>query len=369
MEEIGKRAFKGCTSLERIVIPPTVKAIVDEAFADCTRLTIVILNDVLEEIGVCAFYECSPLERIEIPPAVKAINNKTFFEYSGLTTVIFGDGLEEIRERAFQDCMSLVRIEIPPAVKAIEYKAFFACSGLATVHLNDGLENIGWQAFWGCDFERITIPLTVESIDDTAFDECSNLTHVQFCDAIEEFVSGESMRDWWDHGIHENCLSAYFFLVHCKIPERVGLALPRMWQSNIHEILRGVSSIAGFRDLYPHFDSINSNLSVYEKLKDSPALLELAIWKSKIIERTEGNVDLLAIDMKMQCRTDSLMKVTIIVPNVLSFLTDGDDGSDVVDGDEDGDSNGSDSDDPDNEGDEDDEEDDNGEGDGDEDEH
>jgi hypothetical protein len=64
-------------------------------------------------------------------------------------------------------------------------------------------------------------------------------------------------------------------------------------------MLRGISSIAGFRDLYPHFDSINSKLSVYEKLKDSPALLELAIWKSKIIEQTEGNVDLLTIDMKM----------------------------------------------------------------------
>jgi hypothetical protein len=77
-------------------------------------------------LGFCAFNGCSPLERIEIPPVVKAFKNKTFFECSGLTTVIFGDGLEEIRERAFQDCMSLVRIEIPPAVKAIEYKAFFA---------------------------------------------------------------------------------------------------------------------------------------------------------------------------------------------------------------------------------------------------
>jgi hypothetical protein len=52
------------------VIPPTVKAIDDVAFADCTRLTIVILNDELDEIGVCALYGCSSLERIEIPPAV-----------------------------------------------------------------------------------------------------------------------------------------------------------------------------------------------------------------------------------------------------------------------------------------------------------
>jgi hypothetical protein len=32
----------------------------------------------------------------------------------------------------------------------------------------------------------------------------------------------------------------------------------------------------------------------------------------------------------MQCRTDSVIMVTIIVPNVLSFLTDDDGGNDVV---------------------------------------
>ncbi len=59
----------------------------------------------------------------------------------------------------------------------------------------------GWQAFWGCALECIAIPPTVKSIDDTTFNECSNLTNVQFCDDIEEFVSGVSMRDWWDHGV------------------------------------------------------------------------------------------------------------------------------------------------------------------------
>jgi hypothetical protein len=49
-------------------------------------------------------------------------------------------------------------------------------------------------------------------------------------------------------------------------------------------------------------------------------LLELAIWKSKIIERTDGNIDLLDGDMKIECQTDSLTMVVIIFPNVLSFL-------------------------------------------------
>jgi hypothetical protein len=49
-------------------------------------------------------------------------------------------------------------------------------------------------------------------------------------------------------------------------------------------------------------------------------LLELAIWKVKIAEQADWNNVLLAADMKMQCRTDSVTMVIIVVPKVLSFL-------------------------------------------------
>jgi hypothetical protein len=38
LEVIGGEAFKECTSLERIFIPPTVKAIDDTAFNGCSNL-------------------------------------------------------------------------------------------------------------------------------------------------------------------------------------------------------------------------------------------------------------------------------------------------------------------------------------------
>jgi hypothetical protein len=235
-----------------------------------------------------------------------------------LTTAILNDGLEKIGERAFYRC-ALVRIDIPPTVMVIENEAFRDCSDLTTAILNDGLEEIGKCAFRRCALVRIDIPPSVREIDAAAFEECSNLTTVQFCDEIEEFVSGESMRHWWNHGVHERCPRTYSFFVRCNIPERVGLLLPRMWQSNIHDMLGGIPSISS-KDLDSYFRSIDSKLSVYDKLKDAPALLELAIWKSKIIERTDGNIDLLDADMKIECRTDSLTMVVIIVPNVLSFL-------------------------------------------------
>jgi hypothetical protein len=89
-----------------------------------------------------------------------------------------------------------------------------------------------------------------------------------------------------------------------------------------------------------YFRSIESNLSLYESLKDSPALLELAIWKSKIIEQYDQSNDHLIFNMeknrprgpisRTQCRTDSLTAVMIIiVPIVFSFLTDGSDGKGV----------------------------------------
>ena len=88
------------------------------------------------------------------------------------------------------------------------------------------------------------------------------------------------------------------------------------------------------KGLNAHFDSIDSELSAYE----GSTMLELAIWKSKIEEQTDGVIDVLDAEMKMECRINSLWKVDFIVPNVLSFLrgnaNEGDDGDDE-DGDDD----------------------------------
>ena len=72
-----------------------------------------------------------------------------------------------------------------------------------------------------------------------------------------------------------------------------------------------------------YFDSIDSRLSDCQQyLEGSPMLLELAIWKSEILEQLfDGNNGSLTVDiLKMRCRADSLPMVAIIVRNVLSFL-------------------------------------------------
>ncbi len=66
-------------------------------------------------------------------------------------------------------------------------------------------------------------------------------------------------------------------------------------------------------------------------------MLELVIWKWKIDKQTDG-----IINMKMECPIDSLSMVVIIVPYVLSFVTDDSNVDDVVDGDNDDNSDSSD---------------------------
>jgi hypothetical protein len=64
--------------------------------------------------------------------------------------------------------------------------------------------------------------------------------------------------------------------------------------------------------------SINSGLANYEQLRDVAPLLELALWKAKLMEQCDGNP--INSNVKLMCHIDSLALVNFIIPNVLSFL-------------------------------------------------
>ena len=60
---------------------------------------------------------------IDITPSIRAIKEGAFYNCSGLTTAILNNGLEEIGEYAFSGC-TLACIDIPPSIRAIEVGAF-----------------------------------------------------------------------------------------------------------------------------------------------------------------------------------------------------------------------------------------------------
>ena len=77
-------------------------------------------------------------------------------------------------------------------------------------------------------------------------------------------------------------------------------------------MLSFIPKIHSTKGMKSFFANIDTRLTLYEDLKDTPALLELAIWKSKIIERLHRTDILLTTEMKMRCRTESIAVVNII---------------------------------------------------------
>lgn len=100
LEAISRRAFASCESLERILIPSTVKTIDFQAFSNCTKLRNVELCDGLVKIDNNAFENCA-LESIKIPASVQVIYAETFEDCRSLVSVQFCDVVEELVSRLF----------------------------------------------------------------------------------------------------------------------------------------------------------------------------------------------------------------------------------------------------------------------------
>ncbi len=89
LSEIPDWAFDGCDSLERIVIPASVKRIGFNAFTKCSRLKCVELSEGVVEIDNTAFRFCFDLEELRFPSTVKTVSMHITTYQSGIRSVIF----------------------------------------------------------------------------------------------------------------------------------------------------------------------------------------------------------------------------------------------------------------------------------------
>lgn len=141
-----------------VVIPDSVTAIGEEAFAQCTSLISVTMGNSVTTIGKGAFWEC--------------IN---------LTSCTFTDSVLEIGEGALACCYALRSVTIPNSVVTIGKLAFGECTNLTTVTMPDSLTEICLGTFWKCEsLSAVTIPDTVATLGKAAFGHCSSLTTVYY---------------------------------------------------------------------------------------------------------------------------------------------------------------------------------------------
>lgn len=199
VEAIGREAFKGYRSINRIDIPQGVKRIEKGAFAQ-SGLTEITIPHSVEIIKGNVFEGCACLKKIIIPPdhPVFRIRNGLLMTHSGevvlahplVQTVVVPQGAESIGNDAFARCGRLRRVKLSDTVKRIGIRAFSQCENLTDIDLPDGLKEIGDQAFWRCrNLADIDLPGGLEKIGDHAFEGCKSLRCIRLPEGLKTIGS------------------------------------------------------------------------------------------------------------------------------------------------------------------------------------
>ena len=146
--KIGDRAFANNTRLVMVVIPDSVTVIGNYAFNGCTSLSKVNLSKTIETLNYGAFQNCTSLVEIEIPKSLKNAHFNTNlyddiisapFMGSGLEQIKFETGINNVVGSLFIGCNKLKKVEIPEAVTSIGNYAFSMCESLSEILISDSV--------------------------------------------------------------------------------------------------------------------------------------------------------------------------------------------------------------------------------------
>ena len=190
---------RGRTNIVKVVLPDSITAIGDGAFAGCTGLKEVIFGNDLEKIGKEAFAGCTSLEKLELPEQISQIGEEAFAGCSRLTltggssewqtedgSLYHGTELWFVSEAAGKKVL-----HVKEGTTRIAPAAAIGCSTLRSVSLPDSLTVIGERAFAGCEnLSSPVIPGSVSEIGDLAFEGCVSIDQAVLPSSLKKLGSG-----------------------------------------------------------------------------------------------------------------------------------------------------------------------------------
>ena len=132
------------------------------SFGDYASKEIVYIGDKVTSLEASLFENNTSLQTIIISPSVKHIKDNCFKSCTNLKNVFFYPVSEliSIGNSAFQGCASLANIHLPDSLQLIGYKAFKGCSANLQVYINPSsdLKMIGMDAF-DESIQNIVLPI------------------------------------------------------------------------------------------------------------------------------------------------------------------------------------------------------------------
>ncbi len=162
VEVISNGLFKGCTQLAKVDLPEyalnfyennTTEIFARDLFRGCASLTEVVLPYGLEDIGSNCFDGCTALEFVYIPDTIKTIDSYAFRSCASLQQVDIPHASTVYGVETFLGCTSLKEIYVPETVYDFGFNCdntFDGCTALERVYLPDN-SRIHCGAFTGCD--------------------------------------------------------------------------------------------------------------------------------------------------------------------------------------------------------------------------
>ena len=211
---IGSWAFAYCSGLTSISLDNNITSIGENAFYK-SGLTSVTINDNMTNIGGNAFSGCSALTSV-----VWNHKNGPFCNFGNqVTSFTFGNDVEVIPASICAGMTNLTSITIPNSVTSIGENAFKNCNNLTSVTIEsesiiskkytsyennideifgrqvsqyiigDGITTIGDYAFYICSsLTSVTIPNSVTSIGYMAF-QSTNINIINFTGTLEDWLN------------------------------------------------------------------------------------------------------------------------------------------------------------------------------------
>ena len=159
VREIGQDVFKDNKNIAVLIIPDTVERLGYRVCSGCTALREVRLSSSssLRVISDEAFDGCSSLQKVNFPDTLKEIRSDAF-SGTALTEFTAPDSLTDIWGYAFKDCTALKSVELNN-VRNLGSGAFMNCTALESVSLSDNMEKLNDHIFDGCaSLARIDMP-------------------------------------------------------------------------------------------------------------------------------------------------------------------------------------------------------------------
>lgn len=228
---LPSEGFEGCSSLKNITLPKGISKIPYECFYGCSALSEIICESPITSVGGAAFAGCTSLKTFDLS-SVESLGTSAF-RLSGLTSAIIPEAITSIPSELFQGCSDLETVIMHDGITSIGNNSFCtasyydendnriekACSSLKSLVLPAKLEYIGSSAFNGSAIEGesedgtsaklLNIPANVKTIEYYAFRNCANISGVKMLGTVPPQIRSDVFDNGTPIYVQNNALQTY----------------------------------------------------------------------------------------------------------------------------------------------------------------